>query len=1621
MEVKDVTTREDTEVKFLAGVKVFDKGAGSEVINAVSFGVDLGWVVSPPAKGVAGIPSTGWAYDITNGIHTITFEDGANALTEAQRELVLSGFGITPPPHSSQDMSVTLTITSTDSAWVNGSSVSNTKTNISYKLKIEVTPVAETATDDSDKKDGVDVGLTPGYKYQNAGQEDEWFALNIKNGFQLKDGWFNSDGDEQNFARLTPTVTGGEGFGEDGAAIGSSFQYFNGKSWVVQVYDGKTPIDIPVQYLDSLQFKAPPNFSGKFSIAVQAVARDYDDDHEGTGAFDEAVSGNAKLENILINPVADDVTLALNGSASGKEDAKIDLSISPSSSDSSETFNVTIKDIPAGAKIFYNGVEQSLQFDSGTGKYFVVLEDFKPDASKGGVQLMPPANSNQDFSLKVSAESVDSLTLDGTPYVVKSVAKELDIKVSVKGVADGAVVTATPQTYVEAALDDKSVQVKLGDLVSVALGDTDGSETLTVKVTGLPEGFSLDAGTLLVSGSGTGRVWLLTQEQFDKALIKVPANYSGNVEFTVAGVATENDGDANTGAPVKVGFTVTPSVEAEASTAGTVEEDKITSLGFGISYKGGDTDETLGRVWIDKSDAVSAKFTLYLDGKTLAQAMTDGDITEVTKGGNVYYQLSAEQAGRLGALGAAHLDGDLGSFDYLYEVTDSHYDLISSGASHTLEKGGSFNIKATAVTDKVIVGVEDITVEGTDFTGSDIALSAAGKVTVNLDIRSEDMDGSEHVVRVLIDGVPNGVTVTGAVQTAAGSWILIFDGADAKKIAGSGLGLPVEFVVGLDAGKLTGHQITMTVQAQDNGDKGANTAIESGSVNWTLSTTFDQNSGDAPPEIGKWKRDPSFNATEDVISKLSDIMDAEVTIKDGSKTNVLTVTLENIPSGVVIDGMVATQVPDGTGGTRTVWTASVTVAPGEDGQAKLNALLDSITVKTPKNSNENNNPGGLDFDAKLSASIAGGQSNVTKADVVVPVVPVTDPAQITVATKDITEGTPSIEVKVTVGSGDGAFGEIVGGKLYLQIDPNSTDALEGGTLTHNGTKLVLMDIEGVPGVPDGKYYVVDVGTSGSTTVDMIYTPRVSTIGNVTFVAYAQSKEQPNAGIPGSDTVTETISSSGTANVVLTNNGVTVISNDVSGQEVSGVPSATVPAGTKDGAIELTGTGGLSVVLQDTDGSESIHSIMLTDVPVGFLVYVGDGVNPPKLASNAGGDGVTNSWLLGEGELPKYVAVLPPQNWSGTLSGLELVVESGEDDLPARTDIFKDLGSVTVIPKADGLTLDTTVAFGKENSIIALNLNASMNDPVHVGIGDNSTETTTLKITGLGPHASFYVNGVELAASKVSYENGSYTITGLTQNQLDQLGFKQAMDSLIDQNVDKAGIQLKVEAWTVEDGNSSKPSDIEQGEITVKMSSQLATFGNDTLLWTGKAINGSDGVDTVQLRSGENLIGSDLAAQLKNVEVLDLSVHGANSITGLSAADVFAITGATATNHVLTIKGTADDLLQLSSGWKAGSVAGTYTSTHEGHTVTVVVNGVTVNNGSTGRASSFSVPSWDDLFSSESGSISLDNVLPASSASTTTTLAPVAAHAFAADSSALYAPLPQTALDDELQHLSMAHF
>ena len=288
----------------------------------------------------------------------------------------------------------------------------------------------------------------------------------------------------------------------------------------------------------------------------------------------------------------------------------------------------------------------------------------------------------------------------------------------------------------------------------------------------------------------------------------------------------------------------------------------------------------------------------------------------------------------------------------------------------------------------------------------------------------------------------------------------------------------------------------------------------------------------------------------------------------------------------------------------------------------------------------------------------------------------------------------------------------------------------------------------------------------------------------------------NTWVQGQETHADNIittEASHTAVVNPVNDGVQYTVEAATGEENPGEPEK---ANLKLHGIEVKVTGD---GLLDTDGSEEIYSILLEGVPNGFLVFMGNSPSDAaqaEPADNTGGS-ATNSWMLGS-KLPKYIAIVPPKNWSGTVDGLKLTVNSGESELSEITSESFDF-SLTVDPVANGVTLSPTASFGQEGKIIGFNLNASLEDLQQAGETDQHAELITLELDGLGEHAAFYIGDELISGTERVTDNGdgTYTIHGLSQDDVDNLGFIQAKSEV-------DSITVKAQSQEYEVGTDGKP-------------------------------------------------------------------------------------------------------------------------------------------------------------------------------------------------------------------------
>ena len=1393
--IAPVSTPEDTGVRFLNALSLTDTD-GSEAITGIT---------------VNAVPA-GWVIRDENGVVVFT-GNGAAAYTVPAGEVTNGDFRnytITPAAHNSTDRTLSIAVQTTDTRTVNGAPVvSTTTTNLNQA--VTVTAVAERVGVDSNADGTPDLTMNASFSYTTAGAEDQWFALST-NGFDFRTPWTNqdADGSERTFALVTPVLSGG-------SAIGSQFQYTLGGVTTTLTYTG-TPLQIPMDALGTVLFRAAPNVAGSFEIQVQALTIDTD---PNGGAPVQAISGSATLTNLVIAPVADPVTLAVDAPAVGNEDTAIALVIRPSSADPSETFNVTISGIPAGAVIHYNGVVQTVTAGA------VTINGF---SSALPLTITPPPNSNVDIPLSVSAVSVDT----AAALTSVSGATSLPLLVDVRGVADPVTLSVQTLQTTEAVVDGNARRIPLAGAVTSALPvDADGSETVSLTITGIPAGINV-TGLTFISGTGSSRVWSGTPAEFAAAeLVVGNPHFSGTISFSIRAVSTENDGNSLTGPTLPVRIEVAPSPEALVAAQTTVLEDARSPVNFALQLPLADGNETLHSVWISEADLAGKPFSLFLGATPLATAI-------VPDGG--WYKLSAAQAANVFVQGAPNSDAD-GSFAIKYEVRDPSSDgslpatIAQFDATHTI----------------VVNAVTDPTVSTNDYDSSQI-IGATTTLEVKVTVTQQDdaaaggakdIDGSERLLYFIIDSVPIGVTVEGGRYIGntpgnpnTGRWIL--DTPDTPFNAAA-LEQTIRFALDGTSTQLSNlnQSISIIAHTQDTGG-----SEQTSTTTWTLRTTPGFIDSEPVPgipaaTITQWAPDAvPAGMSEDAPTPLSALVDAQI-----SGSSPYAVTLTGLPAGSIVAGMMQTTI-----GGQTVWTAQ-----GSGGNASLQALLAGITITPPPNWNDNQGP--FSFSTTLTTYDQGGGRNDASLTVTPPVTPVSDAIDLVTNAAGAAEDAAAAISLTLANPEDGAASQVIGGKVYISVNESGMTA-NGGVLSVGGVPLAQ---ESNPaGLPAGTYYVV-TGVSSVSALALAYQGAANASGTMAYTAYVQGQEAGAANVTLSQI-------SGSLTISPVNDTVTISAPNVIGSEDQRVPLA------------------VSVALADP--SEVLASITLSNVPDGVLVFTGNGA-PGALAINLGG----GNWglpLVG-GVVPSYIALQPPVNWSGTISGLQVGVWSGEPGLdPALTTASLD---VTVNGVADGIGLTPTLSFGNEGQIAALNLNSVMPD-------SDGSETATLTVKGLGQYAAFHAGGSLLAASYDAVSD-TYTLSGLTPAQVTGLGVIQKDGSYT----------LEVTAHTVDSPGASTSATV-TATLPLNIASVPATSGNDTLLYDGAPLDGLLGVDTIELRLGEN-IDFATAVNPSNIERIDLMPTGENhALSNLMLQDVLDMTGS---GKTLTILGDAGDTVSLKNG------------------------------------------------------------------------------------------------------------
>ncbi|MGO4525441.1 Ig-like domain-containing protein [Microvirga sp. 2MCAF35] len=447
--------------------------------------------------------------------------------------------------------------------------------------------------------------------------------------------------------------------------------------------------------LAGLTVTPPADWSGTMNLTVQAHAREISN---GSVATTEATL------QVRVDAIADAPVIGARDAA-GLEDQPIVLSLSAALTDrdGSEVLSVVILGMPSGASLTY-GTRQS------DGSWSVSPADLSRLA------VIPPENFSGSFGLTMRATSREANGDTAT--------SEASFRVQVEAVADA------PNVTVRDFTGSEDTSIRLSGLGG-ALVDTDGSESLSYVLSGLPDGASLDAGTKQADGS-----WLLTPAQLNNLVFTPPANVSGQFTLTLTGIATES-----------VGGSV-----ARTSRDFTIGVNPIADAGTITGASAGNEDAPI---------QLHPTFTLL-----------DNDGSEIW---SEFTQVSGLPTGAGLNLGTQLTPGT-----WLVATADLRSGLVMINPAEHSDAGFTLTLKAT-ITDtgngvsvsREVTGTHLVTVNAVADMPNVAAQDAAGQedhaITLNLSAALVDTDGSETLT-VSILGIPDGFTLSHGTSLGGGVW-----------------------------------------------------------------------------------------------------------------------------------------------------------------------------------------------------------------------------------------------------------------------------------------------------------------------------------------------------------------------------------------------------------------------------------------------------------------------------------------------------------------------------------------------------------------------------------------------------------------------------------------------------------------------------------------------------------------------------------------------------------------------------------------------------------------------------------------------------------------------------------
>jgi Ca2+-binding RTX toxin-like protein len=349
-------------------------------------------------------------------------------------------------------------------------------------------------------------------------------------------------------------------------------------------------------------------------------------------------------------------------------------------------------------QVAIKGVPEGFTLSAGTrnadGSWSVAQSDL------GNVSINAPKDFNGQVNLTLEATTTESS--NGEAAVVSK-----DFSVNVNAVPDAANVSVGNVV----GLEDQAIKLDL----AASLSDIDGSEAMQVAIKGVPEGFTLSAGTRNADGS-----WSVAQSDLGNVSINAPKDFNGQVNLTLEATTTESSNG----------------------------ETAVVSKDFSVDF-------------VEVNDA---PFDIQIDNNITVENVVPGELIATLSASdvddsNLQYRISGENAKSFVIVGNELRISDNASFSFANRpverltievsdgrggVTTKDIEIAISANSRTVEgTSGSDVLKGTSASDTILAGDGDDVMIGD--VGADVLdggegsqdvvdySKSSGAVNVNLD------------------------------------------------------------------------------------------------------------------------------------------------------------------------------------------------------------------------------------------------------------------------------------------------------------------------------------------------------------------------------------------------------------------------------------------------------------------------------------------------------------------------------------------------------------------------------------------------------------------------------------------------------------------------------------------------------------------------------------------------------------------------------------------------------------------------------------------------------------------------------------------------------------------------